>query len=118
MADEVDLNPESARKRLLELLERDDWRFNERSLADGKRDLRRIHQREPFETEIIAYVISQLTTDIPLRCAPQGDPPGAGGIAWQMTDRADVFIKLQIGEDRIGQEYALIQSIHASAHRP
>jgi hypothetical protein len=69
-----------------------------------------------METELVDYVISLLRSNTALHCAPQGDPPGSTGIAWQMTDARNVFIKLQIRERRIGQEYALIQSIHESVH--
>ena len=34
-----------------------------------------------------------------------------------MMDAHNVFIKLQIREYRIGQEYAYLQSIHISVHQ-
>lgn len=116
MAEEQFDTPEKARTRLLELLEADDWEFSERARGEGKRALRWLHNRVPTDWEMVEYVISLLKSNTTLRCAPQGDPPGATGIAWQMTDSRNVFVKLRIGERRIGQEYAYIQSIHESVH--
>ncbi len=118
MAEEDYENPEAARARLLELLEGDDcdWEFSERARIEGKLALRWLHDREPRELEMVEYVISLLKKKTTLRCAPQGDPPGSTGIAWQMTDARNIFVKLQIRQRRIGQEYAYIQSIHESAH--
>ncbi len=110
-------NPEAAaRARLLELLEGGDWRFSERARREGAIALRWLHNREPMETEMVDYLIALLQSNSTLRCAPQGNPPGSTGIAWQMTDARNIFIKLQIREWRIGQEFALIQSIHESVH--
>jgi hypothetical protein len=65
---------------------------------------------------MVDYVVSLLKGNTPLRCAPQGDPPGSTGIAWQMTDSRKIFVKLQICERRMGEEFAYIQSIHESVH--
>jgi hypothetical protein len=108
--------PEKARARLLELFEADEWEFSERARAEGKVDLRWLHDREPTDWEMVEYVISLLKGSTTLRCAPQGDPPGSLGIAWQMTDPRNIFVKLQICERRMGEEYAYIQSIHESVH--
>jgi hypothetical protein len=115
MADEHDDDPAAARTRLLELLEGDDWEFSDRARGEGKVALRWLHNREPTDCEMVDYVISLLKSTTP-RCAPQGNPPGSTGIAWQMTDRRNVFVKLRICERRIDQEYAYIQSIHESVH--
>jgi hypothetical protein len=115
MAEEHESDPEVARSRLLELLVGDDWEFSERARREGKLALRWLRNREPTDCEMVEYVISLLKTTKP-RPAPQGDPPGSTGIAWQMTDRSNVFFKLRICEHRIGQEYALLQSIHDSVH--
>lgn len=110
-------SPEAVRARLLELLEGDDcdWVLSERTKDEGRVVLRWLHNREPTEWEIVEYVISLLKTDLPLRSAPQGNPPGSTGMAWQMTDDSNVFVKLRICERRIGQEYAHIH-IHKSVH--
>jgi hypothetical protein len=112
---EID-TPEKARVRLSELFEADDWEFSERARGEGKLALHWLHERMPTDWEMVVYVIALLKGNTILRCAPQGDPPGSTGIAWQMTDPRNVFIKLRIVERRIGQEYAYIQSIHASVH--
>ena len=116
MADRNEDDPTAARIRLLELLEANDWVFSKRARCEGKTALRWIYNREPNDGEMVEYVISLLETNTTLRCAPQGNPPGSTGIAWQMTDQRNVFVKLQIREYRIGQEYAYIQSIHKSIH--
>jgi hypothetical protein len=117
MAEEDYDNPATARTRLLELLEADDWELSERARNEGKVALRWLQNREPTDWEMVEYVIALLKANTDLRCAPQGDPPGSTGIAWQMTDRRNIFIKLRICERRIGQEFAKIQSIHESIHR-
>ena len=114
MADD-DNNPAVARDRLLALLDDCEWRFSERAIREGKLVMRRLHQREPTEWEMVEYVISLLKTDATLRCAPQGDPPGSTGIAWQLTDPNNIFVKLRI-EGPIGREFAYIQSFHESVH--
>jgi hypothetical protein len=116
MAEEDDDSAEAARIRLLALLEGDDWEFSERARREGKLALRWLRDREPTDCEMVDYVISLLKKNTTLRCAPQGDPPGSTGIAWQMTDLRNVFVKLRICERRIGQEYTYIQSIHESVH--
>jgi hypothetical protein len=120
MAEEADNDPAVARTRLLELLEGGDWKLSERARREGKPALRWLHDREPTDWEMVEYVISLLKSTRTLRCAPQGNPPGSAGIAWQMTDRRNVFVKLRI-EGGFGQkcrqEYAFIQSIHESDPR-
>jgi hypothetical protein len=118
MAEKDEDNQAAARSRLLELLEGEDceWELSERAEREGKAALRWLHNRFPTRWEMVEYVISLLKTKTPLRCAPQGEPPGSTGIAWQMTDAKNIFVKLQICERRIGQEYAYIQSIHESVH--
>jgi|GEM_PF-6236564 len=118
MAADEDNDPEVARTRLLELLEGDDceWQFSERARSQGKETLRWLHNRQPTDWEMVEYVIGLLKAKTELRCAPQGDPPGSRGIAWQMTDTRNVFVKLRICERRMGEEYAYIQSIHESVH--
>jgi hypothetical protein len=118
MAEEDYDSPAAARSRLLELLEGDDceWELGERAEREGKAALERLHSRVPTRWEMVEYVISLLRSNTPLRCAPQGDPPGSTGIAWQMTDVHNIFVKLRICERRIGQEFAYIQSIHLSVH--
>lgn len=125
---EEDYNRETARARLLELLEGDDceWEFSERAEREGRIVLRWLHKRMPTRWEMVEYVISLLKANTPLQCAPQGDPPGSTGIAWQMTASRNVFVKLRICEQglsevrvgglKFGQEYAFIQSIHESIH--
>src|SRR6059036_277451 len=108
--------PEKARARLLELFEADEWQFSERARGEGKVALRWVHNREPRDGEMVEYVVSLLKGNTPLPCAPQGDPPGSTGIAWQMTDARNLFVKLQIRERRMGEEYAYIQSLHESVH--
>jgi hypothetical protein len=119
MAEEDQSDSEIARARLVELLEGDDWDFSKRARCQGPSALRWLHNREPTETEMVVYVISLLKTKTTLRCAPQGNPPGSTGIAWQMTDPRNVFVKLRI-EGGFGQqqpqEYAFIESIHESVH--
>jgi hypothetical protein len=121
MAGEVYDNPTGARSRLLELLEGDDceWMISDRARREGKLALRWLHEREPTDWELVEYIISVLKTNTTLRCAPQGDPPGSTGIAWQLTDARNIFVKLRIeggfGEES-REEYAYIQSIHESIH--
>src|SRR3954453_15761654 len=111
MAEDDDDNPEVARARLVELLEGEDceWEFSERAEREGKVALEWLLNRKPTRWEMVEFVIALLKTDTPLRCAPQGDPPGSTGIAWQMTGRGNIFVKLRILERRVGQEYAFIQ---------
>ena len=45
---------------------------------------------------MVENVITLLKGNTTLAGAPQGEPPGSAGIAWQMTDRRNVFVKLQI----------------------
>lgn len=112
-------DPETARARLVELLEEDEWRISERARREGSVALRWLHDCEPTDQQMVVYVISLLKTKTTLRCAPQGNPPGSTGIAWQMTDARNVFVKLRIqggfGEQE-RQEYVYIQSIHESVH--
>src|SRR5260221_14032537 len=112
MADEDNHDPDLVRCRLLELFDSDDWQFSERARREGNAALRWLHNREPTDVEMVDYIIALLKSKTTLRCAPQGDPTGSTGIAWQMTDARNVFVKLQICEIRIGQEYVFIQSIH------
>jgi hypothetical protein len=116
MADKDDRDADFARCRLLELFKSDDWQFSERARREGRPALRWLENREPTDTEMVDYIVSLLESDTILRCAPQGDPPGSTGIAWQMTDARNIFVKIQICEIRMGQEYAFIQSIHESVH--
>ncbi len=111
-------DPEKARSRLLKLLEGDDcaWEFSERAEREGTFALQWLHNRMPSRWEMVSYVISLLKANTTLRCAPQGNPPGSTGIAWQMTDAKNIFVKLRICERRMGEEYAYIQSIHQSVH--
>lgn len=81
---------------------------------DGTLVLCSLNSREPTEMEVVKHIVAALRSTAKLRCAPQGNPPGSTGIAWQLTDNCNVFIKLQILEARIGEEYVLIQSMHAS----
>ncbi|HWY86415.1 MAG TPA: hypothetical protein VNX28_06810 [Gemmataceae bacterium] len=119
MAERNDDNPTAARTRLLELFEGDDWDFSKRARREGKLALHWLYNREPTDGEMVGYVISLLESNLTLRCAPQGDPPGSTGIAWQMTDSRNMLVKLRIeggfGEKR-RQEYAYVQSIHESVH--
>lgn len=112
------MTPTEALARLLALLRSDDWEFSERARREGKVALRWLHNREPTDCEMVDYIITLYAAGATLRCQPQGDPPGSTGIAWQMTDAHNVFIKLQIRERRMGEEYAYIQSIHLSVHSP
>src|ERR1700722_18394632 len=108
----------AARSRLLGLLEGVGfgWEFSERARRDGKIALKWLRKRDPTELEMVEFVIAVLKTSAALRCAPQGDPPGSAGIAWQLTDARNIFIKLRICEHRIGQEFAYIQRLHESDH--
>ena len=116
MAEAGEDNPATARLRLLECLEGDEWEFSERAEREGLVALQWLHGRRPTRWEMVEYVIALLKTDSPLRCAPQGDPPGSTGIAWQMTDPRNIFVKLRICERRMGQVYVYIQSLHESVH--
>jgi hypothetical protein len=119
MAEPSEANSESARVRLLELLEGDDWKFSLRAETEGKLALRWLHDRVPTRGEMVAYVVALLKANLELMCVPQGTPPGSTGIAWQMVDSRNIFVKLRI-EGGFGQasqvEYAYIQSLHESAH--
>jgi hypothetical protein len=112
------MTPTAALARLLALLKADDWELSERARRTGKVALRWLHHREPTDCEMVDYIISLYEAGPTLRCQPQGDPPGSTGIAWQMTDARNVFIKLQVCERRMGEEYAFIQSLHESVHTP
>ena len=111
------MTPDDAKACLLALLRSDEWELSERARREGTSALRWIHDRDPTDYDMVKYVITLLEADAVLRCAPQGDPPGSTGIAWQMTDSHNVFIKLQIREYRMGHEYAYLQSIHTSVHK-
>ncbi len=120
MADQDAVDPEPARSRLLTLFEGDEWRFTNRARLEGKLILQSLRGREPTDVEMVDHVISLLKKGTTLRCAPQGDPPGSTGVAWQLTDQEGLFVKLRIEGgfgQKIPQEYALIQSIHKSVHR-
>lgn len=105
------------KQRLLELLDEGDYKLSARAIRDAKRDLHPHFGREPTESEIVQYILDALSpASVCLCSAPQGDPPGSGGIAWQMTDSNGIFIKLQICEIRFGEEYAYVQSCHTSKH--
>ncbi len=117
MAEADNKDPAPARKRLLELLDNDDWELSERARSEGKLALRWLNDRDPTDCELVSYVISLLKSSTDLRCAPQGEPPGSTGLAWQMTDDRNVFVKLRICEKRFGEEYAYVQSIHVSLHQ-
>lgn len=118
MAEDIDEDPESARSRLLELLEGNNWELSKRTQSEGRIALRWLHDRAPMDCEIVDYVIGLLKEKTTLRCAPQGNPPGSTGLAWQMSDARNVFIKLRIeggfGE-KCPQEYVWIH-IHMSVH--
>jgi len=116
MAEEDEDHEAVARLRLLELLEGDDWELSERAEREGKIALHWLHDRTPTQWELVEYVISLIKSTVEMRCSPQGDPPGSTGIAWQMTEERNIFIKLRICERRIGEEFAYIQSIHESVH--
>lgn len=118
MAAQGDDSSAEIRVRLLELFEIDEWKFSQRARREGKVALHWLYRREPTDGEMIHYVVELLRSRVALKCAPQGDPPGSTGIAWQMIDpRKNVFVKLRI-EGGFGEqsavEYAYIQSLHVS----
>lgn len=117
MATASDSDPEAIRRRILELLEEANYQLSRAAISDAEKDLLPKLGKKPSQSEIIDYVIEALSESrVVLRCAPQGNPPGSGGIAWQLTDRQGIFIKLQIREIRFGQEYVFVQSCHLSKH--
>jgi len=73
-----------------------------------------VSEHQPTDNNIVAYIISALMNpEIMLRPAPQSDPPE---IAWQLTDKRNIFIKLVIRELRFGEECVYVKSFHRSIH--
>ncbi len=105
-----DNDPAAARRKLIELLEGDEYRVSDRTRAQGKHALQWLRKRDPTEYEMVEYILLHLKANVTLRRQPQDDPPG---IAWQLMDPRNIFIKLQICGG-FGREYVLIKSIHES----
>jgi hypothetical protein len=110
IAEEHDDKPEVACARLVVLLEADEYRVSDRAREEGKRALQWLRKRDPTECEMVEYILLRLKAKVELQRQPQDDPPG---IAWQMVDPRNIFIKLQICGG-FGREYVLIKSIHES----
>jgi hypothetical protein len=92
-------SPPPEQQQLIALLDDGEYELSQRALRDAKCDLKDHFGREPTESEIVQYVIDTLrSSGICLACAPQGDPPGSGGDAWQVTDPRRIFIKLRLHE--------------------
>jgi hypothetical protein len=110
-------SPPPEQQQLVGLLDDGEYELSQRALDEGKRDLRDYFGRDPTDSEIVQYIIDTLQTHgVCLTCAPQGNPPGSRGVAWQVTDTRQIFIKLRLQERRMGEYYAYVQSCHRSVH--
>ena len=110
-------SPPPEQQQLVGLLQVGDYLLSERALREAKCDLKDHFNREPTESQIVEYVIAALDCQgLCLTRSLQGDPPGSGGEAWQVTDSRKIFIKLRFHERRFGEVVAYLQSCHKSVH--
>jgi hypothetical protein len=110
-------SPPPEQQQFVAMLEAGDYLLSQRALRDAKRDLMDHFGREPTESQIVEYVIDALVNQsLCLTRTLQGEPPGSGGEAWQLTDSRRIFIKLRFHELRFDEVVAYLQSCHKSAH--
>ncbi len=116
-AQDANKDEASARKRLVELLEADEWKFTKPALEQGREALKGVIRDPPGECAIIDYLLSKLRREFPLTRTLLGEPPGSSGIGWVMNnpDGRHTYIKLKIVEDGL-REHALVVSCHPSKH--
>jgi hypothetical protein len=107
----------TARRKLVELLEADEWKFTRPALEQGREALKGVIRDPPGECAIIDYILGLLKGNFPLLRTLLGEPPGSCGVGWVMNnpDGRHTYIKLKIAEDG-RREYALVMSCHASKH--
>jgi hypothetical protein len=100
------------RRELINLIQTDDWEFNDKSRADGLVWLQR-STSFPTEVKLIEYVLSLLQADFPMQEVGMGEPPGSLGTGYTMnnTDGQGLYIKLTIERGR-----ARVVSFHVSKH--
>jgi hypothetical protein len=118
---------EQAREELIRLIQNDDWEVVHS--ASLRRDdspgqegylaiLRRLGVQYPSEGAMVAYVLDLLKSNFPMHAVGLGEPLGSLGIGWVMnnSDGRDLYIKLTIQEQRMGQPRARFLSFHRSIH--
>jgi hypothetical protein len=115
---EHDNDPELARKKFIELLEDDNWRFTDTALKQGQEALRTFCGKTPSECEIIDLILKWLRSKFRLDLTPMGEPPGSSGIGWVMNnpDGNNTYIKLKIEFYRVS-EIAWVISCHTSKYK-
>ena len=115
---EHDNDAESARTRLIELLEDlDSWRFTDAAFNQGRVALRAVCGKTPSDCEMIDLIVKWLRARRSLDRTPMGEPPGSRGIGWVMNnpDGNNTYIKLKIEQDGIF-DIAWVISCHTSKH--
>lgn len=104
---------EDVRRRLIALLDAADYRATKRALEEGFQILKD-WGITPTEWGLVDYILKRLRQGHPIREAPQGDPPGCHGIAYELkhADSSDLYIKLRIDEQSFGHELVIVISFH------
>src|SRR5437867_3379229 len=94
---------EQARREIVRLLERDEWRVTKRAIEDGRPLMRAMGVDFPTECAMIDLILEQLRNKHPLTAIGMGEPPGVHGIAYVMKDAClkDLYIKLKVEDDRV-----------------
>jgi hypothetical protein len=113
-----DNDSESARKKLIELLDGiDAWRFTESAFNQGRIALKVVCGKTPSDCEMIDYIVGRLRAGFPILRTLMGEPPGSRGIGWVMNnpDGNHTYIKLKIEQDGV-YDVAWIISCHTSKH--
>ena len=113
MADEVP-SLDEVRRRLIELIEADEWRITERAERTGRAFLRGVVP-VPTQLSIVRHVLHLLRqADCSLIPVPMGEPPGSHGLGYRVQDPGShhLYIKVKIEED-----LAWIISFKESDHR-
>src|SRR5262249_27072933 len=102
-----------ARRRLIELIEADDWEITETAASDGFAILRRDGERPP-RWGVVGYVLNLLRADFPMHPVELGGPPRSQGIGdvRNNCDGEGLYVKVTIKDDRL----AWVVSFHTSKH--
>jgi len=104
---------EAIRVRLIAMLDAAEYRITGRALRDGHQILRD-WGLTPTEWGIVEFVLGRLRAGHPIREAPQGDPPGCHGVAYELknADPLGLYVKLMIDERSFDQTLVVVISFH------
>jgi len=104
---------EEVRRRLVELLDAAEYRITRRALEQGSQILQD-WGFTPTEWGLVNYILTRLRQGQPIREAPQGDPPGCHGIAYELrnADSSGLYIKLKFDEQSFSRKIVVVISFH------